>query len=677
MRNRALELQVDTTAGLRMKSLRDPSGHDWMPDGGSALFHYTAVSLNQRYTGESDKLQLVDEVVLDNIADITTRCPNSDLTFEVHLELPPGDQPLLITITVSNAGQRCIVVRIVAPALTGLQPNGEPADSYGMVPIELGTVRPLSEVTRLQNVGHFRNDGFSPTTTAFGDAAVYDRPSGRGLCLTSSGGAAVTFTVSADELSCTQAMELAPGERRRFAPIAVQTHEDGWQGAARLAAESRLDRTTPTDPAPWFREAGAIYNYGGEGGGGIYQDERTIPLPERIASFRELPALLKEAQALGTDILHLFDFWEGAAGAPDPPYWNKGDYRPRADLGGEAALVDGIEAVHRAGGKILLYLEPFIVYEYSELGRRHGEQWALRDAKTGELIMPYDRNYTMPPWSAPWQQHLLNTTRRYVGQYHADGVFLDSWGWQWNWSGSAQRPARRGTAADWNDAVLHTIDLVRQTARAICPDAVVFTESLVAPMLPHADGGLDASFAWNREVNGERLPASPLRYLVPGLNVFSAGHDRNELNQVFAAGAALALSPRWLPEAEHVQALVAARRANPATLIYGRLTAPPPTARHTTIAHRFVAEDGQSEAITVVNTTNSPVTERLPLSSQPGGWFDGLTGEPLQTGSTQNGARVDLEVEAYGVRLLTRQSPTESDSLASSTGTSSQGPASD
>ena len=41
-----------------------------------------------------------------------------------------------------------------------------------------------------------------------------------------------------------------------------------------------------------------------------------------IRSFRELPELLREAQGLGSDVLYLWDYWEGTAEGGDPPYFN-------------------------------------------------------------------------------------------------------------------------------------------------------------------------------------------------------------------------------------------------------------------------------------------------------------------------------------------------------------------
>ena len=133
----------------------------------------------------------------------------------------------------------------------------------------------------------------------------------------------------------------------------------------------------PPTPA-WLREAGAIYASSGGGYGAIYlapefalvaanppETHKFAPnLRDRLAgllrhqrarrarpgaSFRSLPFLHKQARNLGTDVLYLADYWEPATSAPPPdyddnersPYWNKGDYLPRQDLGGEICVHRG------------------------------------------------------------------------------------------------------------------------------------------------------------------------------------------------------------------------------------------------------------------------------------------------------------------------------------------------
>jgi len=68
---------------------------------------------------------------------------------------------------------------------------------------------------------------------------------------------------------------------------------------------------------------------------------RTRPTARRGSprAFLELPRLLEDARAVGTDVVYLWDYWEASPFAPEPHYFNKGDYIPRRDLGGASALL--------------------------------------------------------------------------------------------------------------------------------------------------------------------------------------------------------------------------------------------------------------------------------------------------------------------------------------------------
>lgn len=49
---------------------------------------------------------------------------------------------------------------------------------------------------------------------------------------------------------------------------------------------------------------------------------------------------------------------------------NKGDHVPRADLGGEVTFLDGVAALHAGGGRLVLYVEGFIIAKDSNDGKR-------------------------------------------------------------------------------------------------------------------------------------------------------------------------------------------------------------------------------------------------------------------------------------------------------------------
>ena len=155
--------------------------------------------------------------------------------------------------------------------------------------------------------------------------------------------------------------------------------------------------------------------------------------------------MLHDARSLGTSVVYLLDYWERAGTGPVyPHYWNKGDYDIRADLGGEPALMEGIRRLHDEGGKVIMYVEPFIVWKDSRIGKESGARWAGRyphghplgliaaPGERGQEWPIYDHCYTMVPALREWQDHVIGVAKRLVETYGADGIFLDSFGWQMN-----------------------------------------------------------------------------------------------------------------------------------------------------------------------------------------------------------------------------------------------------
>ncbi len=107
---------------------------------------------------------------------------------------------------------------------------------------------------------------------------------------------------------------------------AIGVHPDGdWHSAViYYVRQHRSHWDFPEIPA-WFRDQGAIYSFSGAGAGSIFMEYPAQDLKTRISSFLEIPKLLEEAQSLGTNIVYLWDYWQGTPEGGRPQYWNKGD----------------------------------------------------------------------------------------------------------------------------------------------------------------------------------------------------------------------------------------------------------------------------------------------------------------------------------------------------------------
>ncbi len=376
-------------------------------------------------------------------------------------------------------------------------------------------------------------------------------------------------------------------------------------------------------------------------------------IPGKIKSFLELPSLLAEAQALGTNVLYLNDYWEGVDEGGMSPYTNKGDYIPRLDLGGEEAFIQGIDGVHQFGGKVVLYVEPFIVYLWSIVGQANGESWGGRNElgelwgiKLYDLIYPnYEDYYTMVAPFAGWQNQLVSIAERLVGQYEADGIFLDSYAWQMN------RPMRNNaneifyTAQQYSQGVLDLAGLVRSAIRRIKSNAIVMGETTAGPIARHWDGGLNADFGfgniWGKFKGPERLIASPVRYGIPEVRMFGNGVDLNGLHQFFAAGHNLALCSNFpgtfmFTYADHIKKLVGIRVTYKDALIYGAQINQPSSSSSAVVAYQY--QGTLQRIVTIVSIVDELIEPTITISldtPDPGGtWTDLVAG---RTYTTNNG----------------------------------------
>jgi Domain of unknown function (DUF6259) len=386
----------------------------------------------------------------------------------------------------------------------------------------------------------------------------------------------------------------------------------------------------------------------------------------RITSFRQLPTLLKEATELGTNVLYLWDYWEGSDAGGMPHYWNKGDYVPRGDLGGKDALIEGIVAIHAQGGRVIAYLEPFIIYKYSEIASGKAAKWT--GMQDGAPFSPYIDNDTMVAPFLPWQEEVVGIAQRLVKDYGIDGIFLDSWAWQMNQRLSVAKEGIIYSPAQWNEGVLTLTEKVRTAIRSIKADAVVLGETTAGPIAFTWDGGLaadffnrvkkDPDFPWNefREMNENRLLASPVRYGFPEVLFFSNGHDLNELHQVYAAGHSLALCSHWCDasmhdDALHIKQLLDVRRELRDAMVYGKQVYQPRTSEPSVAAYYF--RGNRKEVITIVNTDEADhdISLEMMASERDSMWRDRLNG-PFYWAS---GTTMSVSMPRASVRVLARR----------------------
>jgi hypothetical protein len=209
----------------------------------------------------------------------------------------------------------------------------------------------------------------------------------------------------------------------------------------------------------WFAKKGGLQP---DGGGG---------LAHAINSFTELAEVYREQPV----DMHEYAFH--TQGSALHNVHTDGDNILRSDLGGAAALKEGISAIHRLGYRFTFYVEGYIVHQTSELAKSgKAQRWSVMH-KDGTITGDYTKQnfFHMCPGCLEWQDHLAEVASRLVRETGADGVRLDSLGYYFL---SCYNPAHRhDTPFGYNQWIQQLLDKVSRAVRAVNPECVLTTEA--------------------------------------------------------------------------------------------------------------------------------------------------------------------------------------------------------
>jgi len=561
------------------------------------------------------------------------------VSFSIKASIRPKDAAAVITTTIKNNGNKSLKVRYNNPCIKSIKVPGYPEDCgrmLGMIPQEVGgatalndgqsigmdeVIRYISELPRAMNIMQVAN--------------IYDRDGKGGIFFASlddnlkSGILPIQFTVKEAQVSGLWVHScLEPGISVTAPGLAIGVNHSGnYQDAVDYYMDAHKKTWNFPESPAWLKEAGGIWCPGGAGAGGAYMLWDYYDLNTFISSFDELPGLFDKALSMGTNFFYLVDYWEGDdfISGFAPHYWDKGEYIARADLGGEEALMRGIKGIHDRGGKVILYVEPFIIYMYSDIGKEKGKLWSAY-LEDGNPWITYKMNFTMLSTCRSWQDYIVGVSEKLVSKYGADGIFLDSYGYQFNANVTDYNRSRHYTPIQWDKGVYELAGRVRLAITKIKPDAVVLCEGAGSGLEMHTNGGSSADFAWHSGQNQRRIIASPLRYATTDVNYFTNGTTMNHLVQVYASGHSLALNHRWNSQASFIKKLLDIRRQYKDAMIYGRQSQP--ILKDTNVAAYFY-EGEKNTVITVVNVDEASRTIgiKLPFSDNKSSWKDLLSGE--------------------------------------------------
>jgi hypothetical protein len=301
---------------------------------------------------------------------------------------------------------------------------------------------------------------------------------------------------------------------------------------ALLAAVSNA---TAVESPKWWKDNRAIYaSFDLSGAGGPLMKFPSEDIKKKLGTFRNLPVLLQDARKLGCNCVYLISYWE-------PNYENKGDYEIRTDLGGPKAFREGVAKIHSQGGRIILYLEPFIITRTSKVGRQHGMNWCMKDGR-GNPQTYYGRSRFFLMWpgaGSGWTDYICTMAERLVRLYGVDGFHLDSYGCQWDLKDG--EPGHKGS---FNEGAINLVRTMRERIQKINPEAIIILECCErTELLNICDGGQIESGAWLYspvKVLNEKPWVSQCKY-----KAFTSHYSMEEMDKIFEMGYNFSLSPWW------------------------------------------------------------------------------------------------------------------------------------
>ena len=257
-------------------------------------------------------------------------------------------------------------------------------------------------------------------------------------------------------------------------------------------------------------------------------------IDEKISSFVELPNLLDEARSVNSNLIYMADYWEGG-------YFIKGDYVPRSDFGGAKAFQEAVKKIQGLGGKIILYLEAFIISRSSKIGREQGPKWAMmgKDGKYLGYFRNMDHTYYQmwPGKGSGWSKYLSDLAEQMITEFDVDGFHLDSYGMVQEWRDHHPDHADGLEPGEFDRSAVDLMQDFRKRIRSVKPGAIVIMEgSEREDLLAASDGAQDWSLM--------HLAGKP--WYREGTNkVFTSEFGLSSMQQILAKGYNVTIGGWW------------------------------------------------------------------------------------------------------------------------------------
>ena len=325
-------------------------------------------------------------------------------------------------------------------------------------------------------------DGYFPTQ--FMDA--YDRTSGGGVYLMTRDRTGIYrhYVLSKHDNEVRQSIEFREanfdaGETREFPSVYLGVHAGDWRFPWERYREWLATWMKPAEPRPegfkrvWnFRTSWLKYFKGDT----WYDAETETYLTDEM--------LARDTELFGpVDMNHFFD-WRISE-----EYGRWGDYDHYDEFGGLEKFREMVDYQQEHGTRVGLYMDVYLCSKTSEIGRAHGEEWAVQRQNgtfPSGYSTPRDPLWNMCQWHPGWQDYLSTRAGEVARETGCDGIYLDEGGtdlrnyWCWRDDHPHEVPACSPSGF---------LELCRKTKSKLPDGVVLYTEHAPADIvIPYLDG---------------------------------------------------------------------------------------------------------------------------------------------------------------------------------------------
>lgn len=324
LKNSSLEIDFDVTNGIAITRIFEAVGGRECLPGPSPFFKF-AVNNEEAFT--SDTGVKVDSVTAGfSMFTVLARSNDGQVDFGLTASLMPDSAAAIFELAATNLTATNMFLRVVMPCVQGVRTPGDPVNMMGMISKEAGSVVPLSGANVWGTPGtplgmpFIVDIGLPNGHNNMELASIFDSSTGGGVFFCDrdgeldNGTAPLQFTLDSKAVLGFWIADIPANSSITLPRLAIGVHSDGdWHKAVDFYSSIHRPNWTFPDTPAWLRDAGAIYTPTGGGAGGIYlslppaflsqKEAASHGASGRIASFCDLPTLLDEAKALGTNIL--------------------------------------------------------------------------------------------------------------------------------------------------------------------------------------------------------------------------------------------------------------------------------------------------------------------------------------------------------------------------------------